>query len=480
MTTRPVAPRSDALRDVERVHMIGIGGAGMSALARLYLDQAIAVSGSDQSASQALDDLARLGANTYAGSRPDQVTGASLVVSSSAVPAGDAELQAATRLGIRSIRHAEALGELFNARRGIAIAGTHGKTTTSSMTAVILRHAGLDPAFQIGGEIMDLGTSAYWGAGEWMVVEADEFDRRFLHYTPEIAVLNNVEPDHFECYGTYENMRAAFGAFLDRVPRSGTIVAFGDDERIGGLLAERPHARVVRFGTSESESGPSAGHDVVASDIRLHASSSHFRVSAGDEAAGVTLVIPGIHNVRNALAAMTAAREAGVPLAVAAEALSGFHGARRRLQVVADHAGIKVVDDYAHHPTAVRLMIDALRPQLPEGGRLWAVFQPHLRVRTEELFDEFATAFAAADEVVISDVYSPVGREPDGDYRGSEALVAATGHRRARHIPSLDDVRALLKRELRSGDIALIMGAGSIERLIPLVAQDVRERPDGG
>src|SRR5687767_4186578 len=200
-----------------RIHMIGMGGAGMSALARLYLEQGVSLSGSDQSASRTLDELRTLGAAAYTGSDPARLADAELVVYSSAVPETDAELSAARARGTRAIKHAVALGELFNARRGIAVAGTHGKTTTSSMVSLILERAGLRPAFHVGGELVDLGTSARWGDGEWFVVEADEFDRRFLEYTPEVATVNNVEPDHFEYYGTYENMRSAFADFLRRL-----------------------------------------------------------------------------------------------------------------------------------------------------------------------------------------------------------------------------------------------------------------------
>jgi len=197
---------------------------------------------------------------------------------------------------------------------------------------------------------------------------------------------------------------------------------------------------------------------------------------AGGAVSSVELVIPGVHNVRNALGALAAARVVGVPLDDAARTLGEFHGARRRLQLLADHAGIRVFDDYAHHPTAVRLMIDALRRQVPAGGRLWAVFQPHLRTRTEELFDEFARAFDGADVVLLADVYSPKGREPEGSYRGSAELAAALGHANARHTPTLEEIRETLRRELRAGDVALIMGAGTIERLAQQVAQDVNGR----
>ncbi|HET7768709.1 MAG TPA: UDP-N-acetylmuramate--L-alanine ligase [Chloroflexota bacterium] len=455
-----------------RIHMVGIGGAGMSALARLYLQRGETLSGSDQVASRALDELRALGADCYAGSDPPRAAAADLVVYSSAVPETDPELSAARAAGVRSVKHAVALGDLFNTRRGIAIAGTHGKTTTSSMVSLILERAGLRPSFQVGGEIMDLGTSARWGAGEWFVVEADEFDRRFLEYTPEVATINNVEPDHFEYYATYENMRGAFADFLRRLRPDGTAVVWGEDERLSGIVKEVQPPHVVTFGLDTN----GTSWDVSASDVALEGGGSHFSARAGDEAADVRLVIPGVHNVRNALAAIATSRSAGVSLTHAAQTLAQFHGARRRLQLLAEHAGIRVFDDYAHHPTAVQLMIEAMRRQVPRDGRLWAVFQPHLRTRTEELFDELAGAFAGADVALITDVYSPKGREPEGAYRDSAALVRATRHPGARHVPTLEEARAILARDLRPGDIALIMGAGTIERLAQEVASDVKQR----
>ena len=452
--------------------MIGVGGAGMSALARLYLEQGLRVAGSDQVASKTLEDLQALGAQVYPGSAPDRVAEADLLVYSSAIPDSDPELSAARARGVRAVKHAVALGELFNAKRGIAVAGTHGKTTTTSMLSLILERAGLEPSFHVGGELIDLGTSARWGRGDWFVIEADEFDRRFLEYDPEIAVINNVEPDHFECYGTYEKMREAFHDFLQRLQPGGTAVVWGEDARLTDLVAEVRPPRVARFGVGVI----GTEWDVTATEVVLEPEGARFSAHAGAERAPIELAVPGVHNVRNALGALTAARLVGVSLADAAHTLGQFHGARRRLQLLADHAGVRVFDDYAHHPTAVRLMLEALRRQVPPNGRLWAIFQPHLRTRTEELFDEFAVAFAGADVVVLADVYSPKGREPEGDYRGSTELVAALDHPNARHVPTLEDIRGLLRRELRAGDLALIMGAGTIERLAQEVAEDVRRR----
>jgi UDP-N-acetylmuramate--alanine ligase len=478
----PSATR-DPLQGIRRIHMIGIGGAGMSALARLYLQQGIAVTGSDQTASRALADLATLGARTYVGSVPARVEGADLVVYSSAVPSTDAELAEALRCGIRTIKHAPALGELFNTRRGIAVAGTHGKTTTTSMIALVLDRCGLSPSFQIGGESVDLGTSARWGTGEWMVIEADEFDRRFLEYRPEIAVVNNVEPDHFEYYHSVEEMEGAFSAFLSRVRSGGVVIAWGEDARLARLLATELPGQVVRYWTTTDGEAFHPG-DYVARDIQYTAEGSRFSVLAylpgGEpETASVTLRVPGEHNVRNALAALATTHTVGVPLADSAGALATFRGALRRFELLANINAIRLYLDYAHHPTEVRVNLEAARRLVPAEGRLWAVFQPHLLTRTERLFNDFTGAFDAADVVVITDVYSPAGREPDGRYRRSGDLVAAItarGHRNARHIPELTAARHVLQHELRHGDIVLVMGAGNVDALGQQAANDLLAR----
>jgi UDP-N-acetylmuramate--alanine ligase len=467
--------------------MVGIGGAGMSALARLYLQQGIAVSGSDEAASSALDDLAALGATVHTGHDAAYVGDAGLVVHSSAVPADNPELAEARRRGIRTLKHAPALGELFNTRRGIAVAGTHGKTTTTAMIAFVLERCGRQPSFHVGGELVDLDTSARWGRGDWMVIEADEFDRRFLEYRPEIAVVTNVEPDHFEYYGTVEAMDGAFADFLARVRPGGAVVACAEDARLARLLEGVADRRIVRYDTRAERAGGGAAPPVWqwwATEVEQVSGGSRFVAhTAGGRRgaqAAVRLALPGRHNVANALAALAACDLAGVPVAKSAPALAGFHGTRRRFQLAGEARGIRVYDDYAHHPTEVRTVLDAARYLVPPGGRLWAVFQPHLYVRTERLFDDFARAFDAADRVALTDVYSPSGREPAGAYRGSRELVAATGHPGATYAGPLAATRQLLARELRRGDVVLVMGAGSISQLPAQVVEDLSRTKDEG
>lgn len=473
LTSRPGEPR------LRRVHLIGIGGSGMSALARLYLQQGLEVSGSDEVDSAELRTLAALGATVHVGHDAAHIGGADLVVYSSAVPESNPELAAARRHGRRTLKHAQALGELFNTRRGIAVAGTHGKTTTSSMTAFVLDRCGVDVSFQIGGELVDLSTSARWGTSPWMVIEADEFDRRFLEYRPEVAIVTNVEPDHFEYYASVAEMVGAYADFLARVRPTGTVIACVEDATLAGLLEDVHGRRVVRYGWLEpavpSQGSPrsrAAGPllDWAAGNVVEVPGGSRFEVwhhtpDGATRCVPAQLVIPGRHHVLNALAALAACTLVGVELEEAVRALGTFHGARRRFELTGAGRGIRVYSDYAHHPTEVRANVAAARSLVPAGGRLWAVFQPHLYSRTEALFDEFARAFEGADQVVLCDVYSPSGREPARAARGSRELAAAMRHPGARYAGTMEAALDLLRRELWPGDLVLVMGAGPIDRL---------------
>jgi UDP-N-acetylmuramate--alanine ligase len=451
----------------------------MSALARLYLALGHTVSGSDASDSPALRDLAALGATVHVGHDGAYVRGTDLVVTTSAAPAQTPELVAARAQGIRLLKHAQALGELFNAQRGIAVAGTHGKTTTTAMIAFVLQRCGLAPKFQVGGELVDLGTSAGWGEGQWMVIEADEFDRRFLEYRPEIAVVTNVEPDHFEYFGSVAEMEGAFRDYLRNVLPGGAVVACAQEPRLAILLEEVNERRIVRYGVPAAGSQPGPEWDWWASDVVLEPGGSRWTANKRVAQAPITLRLQGRHNVLNALAALAVCDLAGVPLERAAPALGAFHGTRRRFQLAGSAAGVRVYEDYAHHPTEVRVNLEAARLLVPPGGRLWGVFQPHLYQRTEGLFEEFRGAFQAADLALLTDVYSPQGREPARAYRGTSELVAAmtaAGHPGARHVPDAGAARAALNAETRPGDVVVVMGAGPINALAYDLAGDLAAR----
>ncbi len=460
------------------VHLVGIGGAGMSALARLYLATGATVSGSDASDSKALRDLQALGTTVAIGHDATHVASClgsarPLVVASSAIPPSNPELVAARAAGVTVLKHADALATFVNARRGIAVAGTHGKTTTTAMVTLALQAGGLDPSFQVGGELVDLDTSAGMGTGDWMVVEADEYDRRFLAFAPEVAVVTNVEPEHFEYYGSVAEMEGAYSAFLDRVVGGGVVIAAsgaGPDRgaRLDRILATAGLASrgigLVRYGMSAS----TADDAWRVADFRPDGAGAAFLVVPPDGAAvPMHLKIPGAHNAMNAIAACAVAAHAGVPLHVSIAALERFHGVRRRFQVIHDDRGILVVEDYAHHPTEVRATLAAARPSVA-GGRLWAVFQPHLHVRTERLFDDFVDALATADRVILADTYSPPGREPDGAYRGApelvDALRAAHSGVRADHVRSEGDLVDAVFNHAAPGDVVVVMGAGPIDR----------------
>ena len=460
------------------VHLIGVGGAGMSALARLYLATGATVTGTDATDSSVLNDLRALGAAIHVGhdaSHVAQCLSAShrLVVSSSAVPASNPEIEAARAAGARMIKHAEALAAFVNDRRGIAIAGTHGKTTTTAMATTALLGGGVDPSFQIGGELIDLDTSAGMGSSDWIVVEADEFDRRFLEFTPEIAVVTNVEPEHFECYATVDLMEDAFVSFLERVKPGGAVVASRGAGPARGKQLDRVldrarlEARGVAVYRYASRTDAHAG-DWTYGDFGQDGAGGRFVVTPPDGAPiTARLAVPGEHNAMNAVAACLVATRAGVAPDVSLAALTSFRGVRRRYQVIAD-GSIRVVEDYAHHPTEVRATLAAARASAP-SGRLWAVFQPHLRVRTERLFDDFVSALAGADRVVLADVYSPPGREPEGDYRGSQDLVtalsAAHPHILSTYAPSNDAVVEAVVGHTAPGDLIVVMGAGPIDRV---------------
>lgn len=475
-------------------HLIGVGGAGMSALARLLLDRGELLSGCDLEESPTTRDLAQQGLRFTRGHSPEHVMDAACVVYSSAVPEEVPELVEARRRGIPTAKHAVALGALMREKSGIAVAGTHGKTTTSGMIAHILVRAALDPAYHVGGELVDHGTSARWGSGRWMVAEADEFDRRFLELPAQVVVVTNVESDHLEYYGTFDRLVEAFGQFLDQVPDDGYIVAWAHDSALAALLPHRK-ARVIRYGLRShgtrrrapdaiaapepGRTGPadatrglgvfrptrSARLDWWAEDLRLQPDGTRFVACCrqSNERADAFLPIPGVHNVGNAVAAMAAAAIAGVDLRRSARALATFHGAARRFQLVGRLRGARVYVDYGHHPTEVMATLAAARQV--HTGRIWLVFQPHLYVRTDVLFDAFTTAFGGADRALITDVYSPSGRERVAGRRGSRELVAAMRHPNARYVPEVRDALRMLLEEVRSGDLVLIMGAGPIYRL---------------
>ncbi len=453
-TMTPTAPAPDrrSAAELRHVYLIGIGGMALSAIAGVLLERGSQVSGSDVEASPYTDRLAAAGAHINIGHDAANIPAADLVVFSAAIAADNPEMVRARELGIPLMRRAEIIGRFLDERLGLAVAGTHGKTTTTAMLASILIAAGRDPGYLVGAAVPDLGGNAAWGSGAEFVVEADEFDSAFLEYRPHVGVINHLEPDHLDYFGSFSRIVDEFGQFAAAIDPDGLLLARDGVPAIDRVVAAAA-CPVLRFG----EHG-----DWRISEFRGDGWGSSFKMldPDGNETA-VHLALPGEHNALNALTAAAAAAAVGVVPTVSAEALSEFSGAERRFQLLAEAGGIQVVSDYAHHPTEIRAALQAAKTVSP--GRIWAVFQPHLRSRTRSLFVDFTTAFDGADRVTITEIFSPPGRETD-DVTGEElaAAIVAPG---AEFEATLDKCFARVSAEARAGDLILVMGAGDVHGL---------------
>jgi UDP-N-acetylmuramate--alanine ligase len=444
---------SDAPWGGRRLHFIGIGGAGMSGLAIVALGLGARVSGSDRADSSYADGLRDAGVEPVIGHDPGNIPEGAEVVVSTAIGEDNPELAAARAAGLRVLHRGELLGEVSRLRGCLAVAGTHGKTTTASMVAHALVACGRKPGYLIGGEVRSTGTNASWGQGDWVVVEADESDRSFLRLEPDVAVVTNVELDHHSTYRTLPEVEEAFAEFAGRAP---TVIAPAGLELHGVPPS-------VTFGI---DAGTFA-----ARGLTLLPSGSRFVV----EETAVELRVPGRHNVLNALAALAACREAGLGVEEAAPALAGFTGAGRRFEPHGHTpSGALVYDDYAHHPTEVRATLEAARTLEPK--RLVAVFQPHLYSRTRHLAREFGRALALADLVVVLDIYP--AREDAADYPGvsgwlvAAATASASGGRSVYWLPNMGEALGFLRGELREGDLLLTLGAGDVDQLAKQLGGD--------
>ncbi|GAB4535471.1 MAG: UDP-N-acetylmuramate--L-alanine ligase [Anaerolineae bacterium] len=454
---------------LREIHLIGIGGAGLSAIATVLLEQGYTVSGSDLRASPTTERLARLGARVHIGHAAANLGEADLVVVSSAVPADNPELLEAKRRGVPVVKRAEWLGHMMAGKRGVAVAGTHGKTTTTAMIAFVLRDAGLDPTFIVGGDIPQLGTNAAAGRGDVFVIEADEYDHTFLGLRPEIAVVTVVEWDHPDCYPTPESMQEAFREFIGLVPPDGLVVACGDEPTVRELMGKsgRP-AMITTYGLGEDNHWH-------AFDLRPNTQGGYdFSISTTNQPASQSsTAIPGVHNVRNALAALLVAHSLGVPVEQATVALAQFRGVARRFEIKGEAGGVLVVDDYAHHPTEIRATLSAARTHYPER-KVWAVFQPHTYSRSRALLGEFATAFGAADHVILVDIF-PAREVNDGSVT-SRDILNQMEHPDARYIGALEEAAGFLADHLRSGDLLITLGAGDGYRVGEMVLGELGGR----
>ena len=471
----PVEPVPVA--ELGKVHFIAIGGAGMSGIARIMLARGVTVSGSDSAASPLLDELAAAGARVAVGHAPGNLGDADTVVISTAIRPDNAELLEARRRGLRVLHRAAALASVMLGHQGIAVAGTHGKTTTTSMITTVLLHSGAEPSYVIGGILAETGLGAAEGAGPAVVVEADESDGSFLMLAPDAAVVTSVEADHLDNYGTLAAIEAAFAGFVARISAGGVLIACADDPGARSLAAAAPPTvTVVTYGVA-----PDAGYRVA--DLRARGMHTEFSVTGGRgtvlAGAGpiqLEIAVPGRHNALNAAAAFALTVQLGVSVADAVAGLAAYRGARRRMELKGEADGVQVIDSYAHHPTELAADLAAAR-DIAADGRLIAIFQPHLFSRTRIFASDFGAAFGQADEVIILDVYA-AREDPEPGVTGKLVADAVPGGG-ALFMPDRAAVPAVVAGLAKPGDLVLTMGAGDVTALGPQIVQALLERAAG-
>ena len=441
------------------IHFVGIGGIGMSGIAEVLVEHGYTVQGSDLKASKITKRLEALGATVFVGQRAENLEGVEVVVISSAIKPGNPELDAARLAGLPVVRRAEMLAELMRLKSNIAVAGTHGKTTTTTMVAALLDEGGIDPTVINGGIIHAYYSNARMGSGEWMVVEADESDGTFNRLPATIAIVTNIDPEHMEHWGTIENLRAGFDDFVSNIPFYGLAVCCTDHPEVQALVGRITDRRVMTFGFN-------AQADVRAMNLTFEAGVAHFdiHIQAEDEVIkDCTLPMPGDHNVSNALAGVAVGRHLGMTLEQIKQGLAAFKGVNRRFTKVGEWKGIPIIDDYGHHPVEIAAVLRAARQSVGDGGRVIAVHQPHRFSRLHTLFDDFCSCFNDADVVGIGEVFA-AGEDPI-EGAGRDDLVAGLirhGHRHARAVTSEDDLERLVREQAREGDIIICLGAGTI------------------
>ena len=482
---------------IQRIHFVGIGGIGMSGIAEVLLNLGYKISGSDLKRSSVTDRLKGLGATIFEGHGPENVSGAEVVVTSSAIQAGNPEVEEARRLHVPVIQRAEMLAELMRLKYGIAIAGMHGKTTTTSMIAAVLAAGGLDPTVVVGGRVDAMGSNARLGRSQYLVAEADESDRSFLKLSPIIAVVTNIDREHMDCYRNLKDIKRAFLDFMDRVPFYGIIVACNDDPMLRRILPKLKR-RMVSYGTRKgsdfritsnkslwSAGPPSAtlreGSRPASSDANSARAGTpvppqvSFEVSfRGGDLGQFRLHVPGLHNVLNATAAIAVGVGLDIPVGQIREALENFRGVDRRFELRGKAAGVSVIDDYGHHPTEIRATLAAAK----QCGyrKIHVIFQPHRYTRTRDLMDEFATAFGDADSLQVLDIY-PASEQPIEGITG-EALarrISEKGNVSAQYAGSFEDAVVAAVESADEGDMILTLGAGSVSQLAPMLIERLQD-----
>jgi UDP-N-acetylmuramate--alanine ligase len=476
---------------IQRIHFVGIGGIGMSGIAEVLLNLGYKISGSDLKRSSVTDHLHGLGATIFEGHSATNIAGAEVVVTSSAINAGNPEVEEARRLHVPVIQRAEMLAELMRLKYGIAIAGMHGKTTTTSMVAAVLAAGGLDPTVVVGGRVDAMGSNARLGRSQYLVAEADESDRSFLKLSPILAVVTNIDREHMDCYRSMHDIKRAFLDFMDRVPFYGIVVACNDDPMLRRLFP-KIRRRMVSYGTRKGSDfqvnlkkggrgagrpRPALGEDESSSGRSARAGTpappqiSCFTVQyRGSDLGEFRLHVPGVHNVLNATAAIAVGIGLDIPVPNIQEALENFRGVDRRFQIRGQAAGVTVIDDYGHHPTEIRATLAAAR----QCGyrKIHVIFQPHRYTRTRDLMDEFAAAFSDADSLIVLDIY-PASEQPIEGITG-EALarrISEKGKCQAEYTGSFEDALNSVTAKAQEGDMVLTLGAGSVSQLGPMVLE---------
>ena len=453
-------------------HLIGIGGTGLSAIARVLYESGEKVTGSDAVMSPLAEELVDLGIPVIIGHRAENIYGAETIIRSSAIPDTNPEVKAAIAAGIPVLKRQDFLQTLTKDKKVIAIAGTHGKTTTTAMIAWCLSESGFSPSYVIGGTSKNLGKNASSGAGDLFVIEADEYDNMFLGLSPDILLITNIEHDHPDCFPTKADYQKAFLKLTKQVRSKGAIIVCSDNEGIQHLLPKlKTDAAVIRYGRRIE-------NDILISEINDLNGGTSFTIQDRRAAAGVqepihlTLLLPGMHNAYNACAAFSAAFAAGAQAESLQKALSEFSGTGRRFDVLGEVNGITLIDDYAHHPTEIRATLSAARSRYPNGN-VWVVWQPHTYSRTQELFNDFLASFDDCDHLIVTEIYR--SREHEQDY-SSELLVQALVHADKKYVQTLDEATYILQNQLTAGDILIVLSAGDANRITQSVWKALQEK----
>jgi len=446
---------------MKNIHLIGVGGTGLSAIARVLLEKGHKVSGSDQHYSEMVKAIELAGVNFFLGHKPENVAGAEVVVRSSAIPDDNVEVVEARSREIPVLKRADFIKEVMSEKFGIAVAGTHGKTSTSAMIAWMLTELNKNPSFIIGGVVSGLGINAKYGSGQYFIIEADEYDRMFLGLEPHIAVITNIEHDHPDCYPTAQEFLMAFRDFIGQISPDGTLIIYGDDpfasEMI--LLAEKKGCMTSTYGIENPECTFRA---VDLESDPLYGGFKFIVEHNSVENQRIRLRVPGLHNVKNALAAFSLADWLSLDIPAAAKALSNFTGIGRRFEYIGESHGVVVISDYAHHPTEIKATLSAARSNY-QDRRIVAVWQPHTYTRTKLLFDDFIRSFSDAHSVVITEIYP--AREPVDPGYSSKLLVDAMEHPDVQYLPDLPVTIDHLLLNLKSGDVLIVLSAGDADQI---------------